>query len=316
MNSPYGHALGFIMRRSRGALIGFMLLSFLLVACGDGKQAGDPSDQPSSPASSPTAVPEMSVPFVLDLRTGAATPLAEGVPTDGRAYAVSPDRTMVATNPCCHPPVPVWLANMDGSDVRVITPEGADGFSPRWSPDGSKLVFQERDAATEELGKLVVYDLTTGKRTPVTDLKARSSDQGWFVSPSFAADGRSILFGLPTGPRSAPEPWDLWSVPVEGGQPMLVLRGASGGAYSPDGRSLAYADSSGRLIVADADGANPRVLSESVGFPRWSPDGTRIVQLADDGVYVIDVGTGETSLVARGDWPEWFDDNTLIIAPQ
>ena len=304
------------MRRSRGALIGFMLLSFLLVACGGGKQAGDASDQPSSPASSPTAIPQMSVPFILDLSSGAATPLAEGVPTEGRAYAVSPDRTMVATNPCCHPPAPVWLANLDGSDVRVVTPEGADGFGPRWSPDGSKLVYQERDAATEELGKLVVFDLATGTRTQVTDLKPKSCDHCWFVSPSFAADGRSILFALPTGPPSAPEPQDLWSVPVEGGEPMLVLRGASGGAYSPDGRSLAYVDAE-RVKVADADGRNSRVLSESGGAPRWSPDGTRIVYLDGDGsIYVVDVATGDTALVARGDWPEWVDNDTLIIAPQ
>jgi Tol biopolymer transport system component len=56
---------------------------------------------------------------------------------------------------------------MDGSDVRVITPEGVDGFGLRWSPDGSKLVYQERDAATEELGKLVVYDLAYTPRSGV-----------------------------------------------------------------------------------------------------------------------------------------------------
>lgn len=97
---------------------------------------------------------------------------------------------------------------------------------------------------------------------------------------------------------------------------MLVLRGASGGAYSPDGRSLAYVDAE-RVKVADADGRNSRVLSESGGTPRWSPDGTRIVYLDGDGsIYVVDVATGDTALVARGDWPEWVDNDTLIIAPQ
>jgi hypothetical protein len=71
------------MRRSRGALIGFMLLSFLLVACGGGKQAGDASDQPSFPASSPTAIPQMSVPFILDLSTAAG--LQHPLDPSGRA---------------------------------------------------------------------------------------------------------------------------------------------------------------------------------------------------------------------------------------
>jgi hypothetical protein len=55
-------------------------------------------------------------------------------------------------------------------------------------------------------------------------------------------------------------------------------------AYSPDGTRLAYteqgADGSLRVIVADADGLNPRPLTDPEpdlqGDPTWSPDGTMI----------------------------------------
>jgi hypothetical protein len=124
-------------------------------------RTGVPANQPSSPASSPTAVPKMSVPFFLDLSTGAATRLAKGVPTDGRVYAVSPDRTMVATSPCCDPPNPVWVANIDGSDVRVITPEGVDGFGPRGPRTGRNSCTRNATPRPRSLG---ISSCTTWRR--------------------------------------------------------------------------------------------------------------------------------------------------------
>ena len=253
--------------------------------------------------------------------TGVRSLTSDGIPTTGRAYAVSPDGTMVASSPCCHPPNPVWVANIDGTRVREITPEGVDGFIPRWSPDGSMLVYQERRADTQELGTLVVVGVATGERTVVTDLKPERVDSFWWVNPTFTPDGEAILFSLPRG-SEADAPWDLWSVPAAGGEPTLVLRDASDGAYSPDGRSLSYVPQAGEdvprpggLLIADADGTDPRVLVEGdAGLARWSPDATRITYLDDEGVHLVDVATGETSLVARGDWPEWFDNDTLIVS--
>jgi Tol biopolymer transport system component len=289
-----------------------------------------PADQPSSP--SPTAVPGMSVPFFLDLSTGATTRLPAGIPTTGRAYAVSPDRTMVATSPCCGPPNPVFVANIDGSDLRVITPQGVDGFGPQWSPDGSKLVYQERDAATQELGNLVVYDLATGERTQVTDLPPKSYGL-WFISPSFTPDGRAILFHLPRGPRSSPDTWDLWTVPVTGGEPTLLHRNASMGAYKPGTAQtspnavLAFVhpspgDWSSEVLYFETAGGHlgwsAPFRGSEIAFPKWSPDGTRIAYADVDGVYVYDAaseGPTEPVRVAEGEFPQWYDNNTLIISP-
>jgi Tol biopolymer transport system component len=313
------------------AVIGVVAIGLIVALRSESHKV--PADQPSG-TSSPKALPEVSVPSFLDLRTGAVTDLAKGIPTLGKAYAVSPDRKKVATNPCCTDTAPVWVANMDGTGVGEITPPGIDGFGPRWSPDGSKLVYQERDAATEKLGNLVVVTLgaaccddsggwvvTAGDKTQVTDLPPKSYGL-WYLTPSFTPDGQAILFHLPRGQASDPEGWDLWSVPVTGGKATLVVRDASMGAYSPDGRSLAYVDpspgdwSSNVLLIADENGGNPRVLvhGSAIAFPKWSPDGTRIAYVDGNGVYVVVVATGETSRVARGDFPEWFDNDTLIIS--
>jgi WD40-like Beta Propeller Repeat len=68
----------------------------------------------------------------------------------------------------------------------------------------------------------------------------------------------------------------------------------------------------------------PSLSAESLGgieegdqieFPRWSPDGTRIAYTDADGIHVVDVSTGEASLVAEGGASDWFGDDTLVVVP-
>jgi hypothetical protein len=278
----------------------------------------------NGPAADPSPTPrtEISGPFFLDLQTGGTTPLPESI-LGGSLYFTSPDRTMLVINRCCDPPNPVSIANVDGTGVRQVTPDGIDGFGARWSPDGSSLVYQGRNAATTEIGNLFVVDVATGEATQVTDLDPENYGW-WFLSPSFSPDGQTIIFHMPRGPNDdVSTRWDLWSVPVAGGEPTLVVRNASMGVYAPDGGALAYLDSprgywsSTRLMVADADGSDPRVLVEGdqIERPRWSPDGTRIAYSDSDGIHVVDVSTGEASLVAEGGTSDWFGDDTLVVVP-
>jgi hypothetical protein len=267
----------------------------------------------------PVPVSPRSGRYFLDLETGTTRPLPDGIP-QGESYAVSPDRTMVATNPCCSGNDPVWIVNIDGTDLRLITRGEMDGYGPRWSADGSMLVFQGRDGSTSELGDLFVVDVATGDRTRVTNLEPKSYEP-WFLSPSFTPDGRSILFQLPRGPGHTPAGWDLWSVPIDGGEPTLVQPDASMGAYSVDG-TLAFAsdpslgDWSSDLLVVSKDPMTGGVAhGDEIAFPRWSPDGTRIAYVDGGSVYIVDIETKVTSRVANGGSGEWFDDDTLIISP-
>ena len=91
-------------------------------------------------------------------------------------------------------------------------------------------------------------------------------------------DGSELLLidghGVPpTGP--------LWSVPMLGGSPRkLGDITAQGGAWSPDGKSIAYSNGN-NLFTAKADGSDARkiITVADSGFvfgPVWSPDGNHL----------------------------------------
>ena len=264
----------------------------------------------------------------VDLRTGEITPLPSRFADDDQVeatafYRPSPDGTRVAFDVCCSWPAPTFIANIDGTHVERVTNAGVDAVGASWSPDGSMLVYQGRDTS-HGVGDLFVVNVNTGEVRQITHL--RPLEKGWwFTWPSFAPDGGTILFHMPRRHDGPSGPvWDLWSVPVSGGEPSLVRRDAAFGTLSPDGRTLAYlspmtSDATGlTLWLVDTGGGDPRALVERVGlwWPTWSPDGTRIAYaVGTDEIDVVDVATGESTQVAEGATAEWLDDHTLIVAP-
>ncbi len=165
-----------------------------------------------------------------------------------------------------------------------------------------------------------VLDLATGKTTQVT----RESNDA--VGARFSPDGASIVYDTARPLKQ----WGVWLVPVTGGKSALLV-GAGGpgeagdGSLSPDGSMLAFGWSEvGQgdgvdIGIANADGSDPRALVRGTPRflldPNWSPDGTRIAYFDDSAreVYVVDVATDETTLVATGVTPAWVDVHTLIV---
>ena len=283
----------------------------------------------ASPAASTTQVADTTPATTsnwstVDLNTGSITPVHGSAATSGAFYVVSPDQTKVAYNPCCSWETPVRMANLDGTQDHRVSAAGSDGVGEQWSPDGSLLLYQQRDGSTNELGNLFVKNLATGQRTRVTSLDQKEWGW-WFTFPSFSPDGRSILYQRPNGhlPNDDNRSWDLWSAPVTGGTPTLVQRNAAWGSYSPDGKRLAYlsplkeGDFTGSgLWTKNVHGGTPRALIRGGGLQwvRWSPDGTRIAYSDGKAIYTVDAATGTTKkVVGHGAQPEWLNNHTLIF---
>src|SRR6266478_5540508 len=131
--------------------------------------------------------------------------------------------------------------------------------------DGTRLYFSESVGGRTVLAQVSI----TGGETvliPTPFQNAFPLD----VSPT----GSELLVGSYTD-MGAPESL-LWILPALGGSPRRfgdVV--AHDGAWSPDGREIAYANGA-TLYLAKNDGAESRKLATVDGLPsriRWSPDG-------------------------------------------
>jgi Tol biopolymer transport system component len=274
---------------------------------------------PVPPTPPPAGIAPETTRYLIDLNTGEITQLPKSI-AGGFLYAVSPDGTMVAyISQGDAGTGQVFIASLDGTDVRQVTHDQREAGEPAWSPDGEAIAYTSRD---RDLGNIFVLDLATGETSQVTNEKpTTATDLG---SPQFSPDGGSILYEVNRG-----DGLGVRIVPVTGGKSVLLVGGgkndvqATLGTLSPDGSTLA-ASCLGRLqgiCIAHADGTNLRVLVSGplLARPTWSPDGTRIAYTDDDQpigdykIFVVDVATGETTFVAEGNWGEWLDDHTLII---
>lgn len=307
----------------RQALCAVAVLGLFASACGPGKQhVALTSLLPSStaPASSPSPIPP-GTGFTVDLETGVMTPLPAPIATLGNDFAISGKE--IAYTDCCG--APLHVANLDGTNDRIITPPGDAGIAPQWSPDGSMLVYQQRDPLTQKLGNLFIFDIRSGTSRRLTNIDQSLSWDWWMLFPS-VDEGRYVLYQLPRGNPKHPV-WDLWEVPIAGGQPTIVRPNAGWGTTSTSLTwGLGYVSpvnprtSSGNALMTSPPGDFPEpstvlVRGKGITWLRSSPRGTEIAYQQGDYVYVTDGSGGVATRIAAGSSPEWVDETTLVIGP-
>src|SRR6185295_2598288 len=110
---------------------------------------------------------------------------------------VSPDGTRVAFVSTRSGSEEIWLEGADGAKPAPLTAFGGARLeTPRWSPDGKRLVFSVR---VKGLANLYAVDAAGGS---VERLTSETSDA---VAPSWSRDGRSIHFASRRGGS-----WQVW----------------------------------------------------------------------------------------------------------
>jgi Tol biopolymer transport system component len=302
---------------------------------------GGPSDRTQPAVTGPSVPSAPGVPevdYVIDLDTGAMTPLPETLVRSlggllfEHQYAVSPDGSLLAFVGTDEEEDQIFIAGIDGTGVRQVTDEPNGAWSPAWSPDGTRIAYEGLDSG-HVLG-LYVLDVDSGESTQITGVNAdyeRAGDAtlrpGQPLEPNFTPDGSSLVY---TG-GSDGHPV-IRTVPVAGGESTLLigprgnLRDAENGSLSPDGSLVTFLGSQidgpgPQRWVADSDGTERRLLPDVYGIPcrsnpagTWSADGSRILCAEASRVIVVDVATGDASPVAQGRGAIWLDDDTLLVS--
>src|SRR5699024_10471697 len=138
----------------------------------------------------------------------------------------------------------IYKVSADGGVAIPLTMGGAHYTRPVWSHDGQMLAF-----SSDRYGNFDVYTMPAdgGKATRLT---FHSADD---YAYDFTPDNTKVLIG---SKRAAPASSvrfpgkgyfaNLYTVPVEGGRPILVTAaGADRADYSPDGSKIIFQNAKG-----------------------------------------------------------------------
>ena len=178
---------------------------------------------------------------------------------DGRRIAYAGDETAEGHQN-------IWVMNADGTGKVLLTPgarttnQGNAGANPSWSPDGSRIVW-------DNYGEIWVMGADGGGK-----MRIFGGDGTAGIAPAWSPDGARIAFvtGL-----------DVWTMAPDGSSRTRVTTTTAAERsidWSPDGSALVV-ERGGQIWRMNADGTGAVQLTASTQggqLPAWSPDGRRI----------------------------------------
>ncbi|HET9215679.1 MAG TPA: protein kinase [Terriglobia bacterium] len=227
--------------------------------------------------------------FRVSLGGGAPQRVLKAGKTSRSNPSVSPDGTWLSyvDNYVVH----VQRVASDGSlqgDPLAISGEGECCIeSLRWSPDNSRLLFLSGNRR-----RILVWD--AAGRNVSTAYVAPFGLQAMSACGA-GSDPPRVAFSVSAGQMEM-RTLELLDQGRKAGSNQLISRGPLSGAYSRDGRWIAFAQS-GDLWMADAEGRQARRLTTSGGFlrePLWSRDGRHIAfhsrrTAGNPQIYILDL---------------------------
>jgi Tol biopolymer transport system component len=208
--------------------------------------------------------------------TGAlATPAAFVEPTispDGRWVAVDTAEGVTSGD--------LWIFEASTLDrSRRLTFGAEEPETPIWSPDGHWLAYSSPRAN----GWALLRKPSDGSGEE--ELLYEPGGASWI--DSWSPDGKSLLFERYPPDRGA----DLWILPLEGERrPFPYLESAANeahGAFSPDGRLVAYTSDEGGLPeiyvqTVPASGGRWQISRDGGDWPAWRADGAELFYVGLD----------------------------------
>ncbi|HLH07460.1 MAG TPA: hypothetical protein VKW78_09495 [Terriglobales bacterium] len=207
-----------------------------------------------------------------DSKSGQFKPYLEGISAeyldfskDGQwvAYTSFPDGT-------------IWRSKLDGSERRQLTYAPLYAVMPRWSPDGTHIVFFEFPQGSAKPARMYILPADGGNpRALLPDDPHHQQDPNW--SP----DGKTIIFA-----------GDANDAANNGSAPSI------------------------RLLDLATNQVSSLPGSQNLFSPRWSPDGKYILAMSSDSttLMLFNIGTRQWTPIAKGSfgWLSWSRNGEYV----
>lgn len=208
------------------------------------------------------------------------------------------------------------IMDQDGANVQYLTDAANLILSPRFSPNGNKVLFTSYETGFPQIYML---DVNSGRRTQLQNAQGAMT-----FAPRFSPDGSSVIFSLERGGNS-----DIYLLNLSSGRTQRLTTSPSietAPSFSPDGSQIVFeSDRSGaqQLYIMPASGGTPKRVSfgrGNYGTPVWSPRGDMIAFTKQSrGRFHIGVmrtdGTEERLLTASflDEGPTWSPNGRVIM---
>lgn len=236
------------------------------------------------------------------------------VPLDGREGGI------IAYTSFHHDEADIYLMNGDGSGKFKFIDSPALDFAPRWSPDGTSLLFSSDREGHFELYVVNIADLEN--RDWSQPIRITNND---FLEDfaSWSPDGNRILFCATIDDQNG-----IFEIDLSGDDLTLIYStdyDVFQPQWSPTGDDLLYvANINGRNQIFKfnpANGTSVQLTIDGGYVPRWSPDGNKIVyaneKYGHEDLFVMDAdGHNVRRITTQGNHdflPAWSPDGEWIV---
>jgi TolB protein len=211
----------------------------------------------------------------------------------------------------------IYVSDLFLGDATAVTQQKSNVLSPRWSPDGTRLVFTS--FFKSGFPDIFIIDLAARRWNSFVSFKGTNS------GARFSPDGSQVVMVLSGGGNP-----DIYVSNAHGKGVAKRTNSAgvkSSPCFSPDGSRIVYAGEPGpQLYVMSASGGSAQRVTTGISSycaePDWSrTDPNKIVFTMSEGkrfqLAVLDLRTGKSKKVSAAPFdavePSWLADGRHVV---